>query len=295
MNFLVESTSIPVKTDTGRWKATFLTPGQGSSGNWLDETVRRDGPGALPKGSRCYVTHNRTENGEPDPFRMWGVLAEDAHYEEGTGLVGEIEVLKSWRDRIDEVAPHTALSVRVSGDKNEAGDITSITRSIENSVDLVVHPGREGSGLVEKLYESATPDSTRKNESEGLHMEKDVEERFIALETLIKGLADSKLAEAQGEADEAAVRAEADKRVATVIEGLEAINAESANLLPSQIKTLTESAKLGEDITAAIESHKAFNADAREAFGKDKEGEREDGNLLLGESKSALELGKVLS
>lgn len=292
MKILEESTSIPVKTDTGRWKATFLTPGEGSSGNWLDETIRRDGPTAFPKGTRCYVTHNRTENGEPDPFRMWGVLAESAYFEEGVGLVGEIEVLKSWRDRVDEVAPHTALSVRAGGEKDQDGNVTSIAPSVANSVDLVVHPGRPGSGLVEKLYESAKFDSTDENEKVGLHMEKDVEERFSALETLIKGLADSKLAEAQGVADESAVTAKVDERVATVVAGLAAINEESANLLPSQVKALTESAKLGEDVSAAIENAKAYNTEAREAFGGKTDDDAETGHILV-EAKSATDLGKV--
>ena len=74
----------------------FLTEGQGSSGNWLRETLERDGEAALKKGDRCFVTHNRLENGEPDPVRMWGVLAEDARYEDGK-LVGEIDILPSWR------------------------------------------------------------------------------------------------------------------------------------------------------------------------------------------------------
>lgn len=294
MNFLAESTSVPVKVSSGRWKATFLTPGQGSSGNWLDETVRRDGPIALKKGAKCFVTHNRMENGEPDPFRMWGVLAEDAYYEEGTGLVGEIDVLPSWRDRVDEVAPHTALSVYLNAEKDANGDVIAINRDPRNGVDLVVHPGRPGSGLVEKLYESAAFDSTHENDSEGLRMEKDVEERFNALETLIKGLADSKLAEAQGVADSAAVESAVQDRVALVTAGLDAIDAARENLLPSQVEALKESAKAGQDITAAIETAKTFATEAREVFGKNAEEDGgEKGNLLVENASSAVELGKV--
>ena len=117
---LSESTSVPTETDVkGRWSAVFITPGRGTSGEWTEEVLERDGAHALKKGARCFVTHNRLENGEPDPFRMWGVLAEDARYEAGVGLVGEIDVLKSWRERVEEVAPHTALSVYLWSDRDE--------------------------------------------------------------------------------------------------------------------------------------------------------------------------------
>ena len=149
---LQESTSLPEATgERGVWRAVLITPGLGSSGNWLEETIRRDGPVALHKGAKCFVTHNRTENGEPDPFRMWATLDSDPWYEEGVGLMADIRVLKSWIDKVEEVAPHTALSVFLMGESDEYGNITAIVDDIQNGVDMVVYPGREGSSLVEKL------------------------------------------------------------------------------------------------------------------------------------------------
>lgn len=269
----MESTSIPVATSKpGRWSATFVTPGQGSSGFWSEDVIKRDGPHALKKGSRCFVTHNRLENGEPDPFSMWGFLAEDARYEEGVGLVGEIEVLPSWRDRVEEVAPHTALSVYVLGDADDDGNITSIMEDQMNGVDLVVFPGRENSGLVEKLYEAAkagafvektSTASVEDKKPKGLKMEKDVEERFGAIETLLQTLVGSKVQESQAEADAAAVEAEAKARVEAFDVAITAI--ESAELLPSQKAALRESAKRGEDVAGAIETAKVIAKEALEA------------------------------
>ena len=95
---LSEATAAPTSTRRGLWRATLLTPGLGSSGNWLEETVRRDGPRVLKAGARCFVTHGRSETGEPNPFQMWGTLASDAFYDESAnegrgGLVGDIQVL----------------------------------------------------------------------------------------------------------------------------------------------------------------------------------------------------------
>lgn len=298
---LAESTSVPVATGTpGRWRATLLTIGKGSSGNWLEETVKRDGPHALKKGAKCFVTHNRLENGEPDPFRMWGVLAEDAEFVEGVGLVGDIDVLPSWREKVEEVAPHTALSVYLMGESDQDGNITAILEDVQNGVDLVVYPGRPGSGLVEKLYESAksihenasAASAGDKNEQIGMTMEKDVEEAFAGIRTLIQGLTEAREQNVKAEADANAVQAEADKRVEAVIASLEAIEAARADLLPSQVASLKESAKRGEDVAPAIESAKAIANEARAAFGKDSEDAEETGRL--GESaKSATELGKV--
>ena len=159
---LHEATASPTSTKRGLWRAVLITPGVGSSGNWLEETIRRDGPRVLRAGARCFVTHNREENGEPNPFMMWGTLASDSFYDESAGgLVADIQVLNSWIDRVEEVAPHTALSVFLMGESDEFGNITSILEDPQNGVDMVVYPGREGSALVEKLYESARIESQK--------------------------------------------------------------------------------------------------------------------------------------
>lgn len=288
---LEETTAVPASTGTrGLWRALLITPGVGSSGNWSEETLRRDGPRVLRKGAKCFVTHNRSENGEPDPFSMWGTLASDSWYEEGVGLWADIQALPSWIGKVEEVAPHTALSVYLMGESDEFGNITAILDDVQNGVDMVVYPGREGSSLVEKLYESAKMDSEKnpaakpvEDNTKGLlRMDQETKERFDALEAKIEKLVGDKVETAQAEIDaealETAVNAAVETRMAKATESLAAIESAKADLLPSQIASLTESAVKGEDIAAAIESSKKFTAEAK-AFVAEADEAHETGRL----------------
>ncbi|AXC36145.1 capsid maturation protease [Microbacterium phage Lyell] len=269
-----DAAAVSAPTARGLWRATLITPGQGSSGNWTEDVIRRDGPHALKKGAKCFVTHNRMENGEPDPFSMWGVLASDAWYEEGVGLVSDIQVLESWIDKVADVAPHTALSVFLMGEADEQGNITAILEDVQNGVDLVVYPGRPGSSLVEKLYESAkagtfnrTEAAAAKVETEGLlHMDQEIKDAFDRLNTKVDALASGKVETAQAEVDAEAVAAEVETqveaRVAKIKDGVEAVKAAEADMLPSSAKSLLESAYKGLDVAKDIETAKAVKAEA---------------------------------
>ena len=275
---LSESTSVPVATGTeGRWRAVFITPGRGTSGEWTEEVLERDGAHALKKGARCFVTHNRLEGGEPDPFAMWATLAEDAVYEEGVGLVGEVQVLKSWREKVEEVAPHTALSVYLWTDVDEYGTVTRIYEDIENGVDLVVHPGREGSELVQKMYESAkrnsektpTADSATGTQEEkvgGATVTKEILEAIAAVESKLNAKIDTILAtktqEAQAEVDADAI-AEAKKEAVEQFDAQADLIAK-ADLLPAQESALKSALKRGEDITDRLEEAKTVAKEAAE-------------------------------
>lgn len=271
-----DAAAVSAPTARGLWRATLLTPGQGSSGNWTEDVIRRDGPHALKKGAKCFVTHNRMENGEPDPFSMWGVLASDAWYEDGVGLVADIQVLESWVDKVADVAPHTALSVFLMGEADDQGNITAILEDVQNGVDLVVYPGRPGSSLVEKLYESAKAGTFNRTEAaaaevnkEGRLMPEDVKELAAAVAALgekVDKLTSDKVEVAQAEVDAEAVAAEVETqveaRVAKIKDGVEAVKAAEADVLPSAAKTLLESAYKGLDVSADIESAKAVKAEA---------------------------------
>lgn len=217
-----ESTATPQATGTaGRWRAVLLTPGTGSSGAYSEAMLKQFGSTALKKGAKSFVTHNRLENGEPDPFQMWGVLAEDAYYEDGVGLVGEIEVLPSWRDRVEEVAPHTALSVYVMGEADEDGNVTKLFADQQNGVDMVVYPGRPGSGLVEKLFESAKAESDSGTDAESSaqterkakeNMDEKLEKLTAVVETLVAKMDAAETARATEAAEaQAKATAEAEK------------------------------------------------------------------------------------
>lgn len=195
---LVENTSLPqAGSKPGRWRATLITPGKGSSGFYSEAMLKEFGPKALRKGAKSFVTHQRHANGEPDPFQMWGFLAEDSWYEDGVGLVGEIEVLPSWRARVDEVAPHTALSIYVAGEVDEDDNVTELLEDGQNGVDLVAYPGRPGSGLVEKLYEAmktsadsgggnGTSTEAADSQERERKMSDELKAQITALETLVR-------------------------------------------------------------------------------------------------------------
>lgn len=155
---LTESGSAPVKHGN-RWRAVLITPGKGSSGVYTEGMLRTFGPKAFPKGTHSYVDHPAQEGEVRSPRNLIGVLAEDAKFEPGVGLVAELDVMPHWKEFVEAVAPHTGLSIYAMGDGkyNDEGEmvIESLVPHVQNSVDLVSYPGRPGSKLATKLYEAA--------------------------------------------------------------------------------------------------------------------------------------------
>ena len=155
---LSESGSAPVKSGN-LWRAVLITPGKGSSGIYTERMLRESGPKAFVKGTHSYVDHPKDEGDIRSPKNLIGVLAEDAYYEDGVGLVAELSIMPHWREFVEAVAPHTGLSIYAmgEGDHNEDGDIVveTLMPHVQNSVDLVSYPGRSGSKLAQKLYEAA--------------------------------------------------------------------------------------------------------------------------------------------
>ena len=155
---LVESGSAPVKSGN-LWRAVLITPGKGSSGIYTESMLKEHGPKAFVKGTHSYVDHPRGEEDVRSPKNLIGVLAEDARYEEGVGLVAELDIMPHWREFVEAVAPHTGLSIYAmgEGEYNDDGEVVveNLVPHKQNSVDLVSYPGREGSKLAQKLYEAA--------------------------------------------------------------------------------------------------------------------------------------------
>jgi hypothetical protein len=155
---LSESGSAPVKSGNN-WRAVLITPGRGSSGVYTEDMLREYGPQAFKKGTHSYVDHPRNEEDVRSPKNLIGVLAEDARYEEGVGLVAELSIMPHWKEFVEAVAPHTGLSIYAMGEGNYNDDgevvVESLVPHVQNSVDLVSYPGRPGSKLADKLYEAA--------------------------------------------------------------------------------------------------------------------------------------------
>jgi len=148
---LVESTPTTLTQNGKRWKGVLARPGQGSSGFYSEDVLRQYGPAALAPGSKAFADHNPDRSVRD----IVGVYPNGAQYEEGVGLVGELEVFPHWADFVEAVAPHVGLSIYMLGESDSDGNVTGLIPDSQNGVDLVAYPGLKGSGLVEKLYESA--------------------------------------------------------------------------------------------------------------------------------------------
>lgn len=164
---LRESVSGALVQKGKRWKGILARPGQGSSGYYSEDVLKEYGPKALAPGAKAFVEHNPER-----PVRdMIGVYPDGAYYEEGVGLVGELEVFPHWSEFVEAVAPHTGLSIYMMGESDPEGNVTALIPDRQNGVDLVSYPGLEGSKIIEKLYESAkaASDNGTSNENATTH------------------------------------------------------------------------------------------------------------------------------
>lgn len=247
-------TEAPVKKGN-RWKVVVARPGVGSSGTYSEDMFRRDAHKIIAPGAQSFINHDDSRN----PKDMIGIFPESAYWDDETkAVVAELEVFSHWKEFVEEVGPHCGISLYALGESDEDGNVTAIIEDRLNGADLVARPGLVGSGLAEKLYESAIaqvseekPSVTAAQEERKLEMEKDVEERFGALETLLTSLVTDKQA-AQAEAAQVA----ADEKV--VEERLDAYDAaveaiEAAELPADAAKSLRAEARKGVDVAPLIE------------------------------------------
>jgi hypothetical protein len=262
-----ESSSAVIR-DGDYWKAILITPGKGSSAVYTEDVLRRDGASAFPAGTHSYVNH--LQEGEiRSPEKLWGVLSEDAYYEDGVGLVAKIKVMPHWADFVEAVAPHTGLSIFVEGmaSKDDNGEllVESFLANPMNTVDMVSWPGRKGSGLASKLYESAVRASESDNGDTSGDTVSIIEEGNSDME--LKELSDQ-IAEmpnliAAAVAEALAPAVEPDEKEEVSVEAVaEALVA--ADLPEVSRKAVYESLRNGGDLTDAIEAQKAFVAQVKE-------------------------------
>lgn len=260
-----------------RWKATLITPGQGSSGNYSESLLERDGAKAFPAGTKLFFNHPEPGKsaGRRDPRDQWGYLPEDAHYEPGVGLVGEPEVLPHAKDIVESLGKQASLSVFVMGESDDEDNVTELLPHVTNSIDIVAYPGRPGSGLTQKMYEafleaaSEEPGVTSAQEKKKEAMDKEILEAIQGLtaaftEFRTESKAQKEAAE-KAEADADATDKAVSEALAGYKEKVTAINA-AEDLLPSQRASLLEAAERGEDVAPLIESAKEFVSEAKKQF-----------------------------
>lgn len=276
-------TDAPVKKGN-RWRVIVAKPGQGSSGAYSEDLFRRDAHKIIAPGGQAFINHDDTRN----PKDMLGTYPEGSFWsEEDRAVVSELEVFSHWKAFVEEVGPHCGVSLYALGEQDDEGNVTAIVEDRLNGADLVARPGLVGSGLAEKLYESAIAGSQKTTttavEENGNEME--LEEKVDALVAKIDALTSAIVAENGKKAEEAA-QIEADAQaVASAVEAYDAAvkAVDEADLLAPQREAILSSAKRGEDVTPLIESAKAIKEAAVAAVSA--EANVTEGRVLGGDSK----------
>jgi len=322
-NLFTESSSAPIKSGNN-WRAVLITPGKGSSGVYTEAMLKEYGPKAFKKGTHSYVDHPRSEEDIRSPKNLIGVLAEDAHYEKGVGLVAELEVMPHWKEFVEAVAPHTGLSIYAMGEGNYNDDgevvVENLIPHTQNSVDLVSYPGRSGSKLADKLYEAAismiaAEENTEENEPEegeeasapmsgkegtaaktAAATESNKKEEHMELKELSDQLAElpnvvaAAVAEALAPAVETEEKEEID--VAAVAEAMV-----EADLPEVSRKAVYESLRAGADLAESIESQKAFVESVKSHFKEEAVASAKvaDEAVIVNTQESAPRLSEILN
>lgn len=268
---LCETTSaVPVRKANG-WLVTVARPGRGSTGTYSAEMLAEYGPVAFPPKTKAWFNHNLPQ--DRDPRDRMGSYPDGAYWDaEANELRARLVPYKRWDGLLEEMAEAgDELEVSMYAldyDLSESGEVKRIGPHRGNSIDAVGVSGIEGAGVKERLYESLVesaragfsgePGETgRPGEKESKKMEEKLDKLIALFETFVTkqeaAVAEAAKVEA-AEKDNGQVVAEAlDVRLAA----LKSIDDASGDLLPSQVASLRESARKGEDVAPLIESAKA--------------------------------------
>lgn len=256
----------PVKKGN-RWRVIVARPGQGSSGNYSEDLFRRDAAKIIAPGAQSFINHDDTRN----PKDMIGFYPEAAYFDDAeNAVVAELEVFSHWRKFVEEVGPHCGISLYALGEADGDGNVTQIIEDRLNGADLVARPGLVGSGLAEKLYESAVaagsdkePTVTVAEDERNKLMEKEILDALNGVKDSLAALVADKV---QKEAETVQVEADA-KAVQTAVEHYDAAvkMVTDADLFESQRESILAAAKKGEDVTGLVESAKRVKDEAVKA------------------------------
>lgn len=268
----------------GKYRIKIIEAGQGSSAFYPREVLERDGAKAFPAGTKIFANHPTEQESydrpERDVTKIVGKTLGDAFYEDGA-LFTDVYFSEKFAKHVEEFKDTMGMSIYASG-KSESmevdGDIKNVLVEFYedpfNSVDVVTVPGA-GGAILERLTESykraisveePTVALTEGEDEKGNVVEENkVLEAIAGLTALVESLLDVKKEEVKAEADAEAVALEAEARIEAYDAAVAAI--EAAELLPSQVASLREAAKRGEDVTSAIEAAKAIALEAKETFG----------------------------
>lgn len=171
---------MPVLNKDGIARIKIIQPGQGSSGVYTPEVLKRDGPKVFTKGLHSYIDHQTAheESARPEGSirDLAGVLESDAKWQDngpsGAGLYADLKVFKPFRPLVEELAPHIGMSIRAFGKFAEGLHDGKKAKVVERliaakSIDMVTRAG--AGGRFEELLESARNETAQiLTESAGL-------------------------------------------------------------------------------------------------------------------------------
>lgn len=275
----------PVKKGN-RWRVVVARPGQGSSGKYSAEMFKRDAHKIIAPGGQSFINHDDKRN----PKDMIGIYPEGSYWSESdNAVVSELEVFSHWADFVEEVGPHCGISLYAMGEADEEGNVTAIIEDRLNGADLVARPGLIGSGLAEKLYESAISHSEPKRpvtvadeeRNKLMEMEEKVDKALEILASLVADKAEKAAEAAQVTADAEAAKIAAEQAVSAYAAAVEAVDA--AELFESQRKIILATAITGADVSELIESAKTVREEAIKSVSESKT--QVEGRVLGSESK----------
>lgn len=144
----------------------LIQPGWGSSAYYPPEVLERDGPKVFTKGLKMYWNHptptEEAERPERDLRDLAAELVSDARWlpagPTGPGLYADAKVFGSYKEAVNELAPHIGVSIRALG-KARLGEADGKKGKVlesfvgAKSVDFVTTPGAGGQIL--SLFEAA--------------------------------------------------------------------------------------------------------------------------------------------
>lgn len=296
-SFIESAAIVNSDTDAETWRVRLIQEGQGSSGYYSASLLENFGHAF--DNTVSYLNHtddvskrNFTEIAGRVVGRVWTEKEAD----------GKVGLYANWRPdddhrrKLEQYRDALGLSIFINGEgRYDDEKDTILVESFDaddpfRSVDVVVAPGANGRLLTESLkriYEdrdTATSDEkpgvTSALEERVLEMEKDVEERFAALENLLNTLVTKEQAvkaeAAQAEADENAGRIAVEAYDAAV----KAID--EADLPVAVVETLRKSAREGADVTPLIAQAVAI----KEAAEADVQDRLSESGRVLGSAKS---------
>lgn len=147
----------------------LIAPGWGESGYYSPDVLRRDGPGAFPKGTLNLWNHlteaEKATRPEGHIDSVASVLLEDARYLEdgpkGPGLYAPAKVFSDYAAKVAEKGPHIGVSINALGSRKHGRALDRDGLIVErlmphgqNTVDFVTRAGAGGEVI---LQESAKP------------------------------------------------------------------------------------------------------------------------------------------